>query len=185
MSQERLFIYLRERIEWAFNADGKSSALDGNNTVSSGFGSRCLVAPWVFSQTPFVQAVNKLDDHEKTLVKFVVGLTVEEKEVVNMMVPIWFAFYQKYLAFHRLNSSSFPKAQRLLEFALMNYKLSIAQKAPINNQQIMSAIGVSESKYSRDWKPRMLVMNSVIAEIEHVALNKVINCIDNQRRKHA
>lgn len=114
-----------------------------------------------------------------------VGLSVTEKELVNMMVPLWFAFYQQYQVFHRLNSSSVPKAQRLLEFALMNYKLSEAQQPLVNNTIIMQTIGLSESKFSRDWKPRMLIMKKVIAKTEHVALNKVINCIDKQRRKHA
>lgn len=186
MSQERLFIYLRERIDWAFSCSAKSSALDGNNIVSGVFGSKCLVPPWAFSQTPIVQAVNKLDDHEKTLVKFVVGLPVNQKDIVNMMVPLWFNFSKQYQVFHRLNSSTVPKAQRLLEFALMNYKLSEAQQLLVNNITIMKALDIKTSKvFSRDWTPRLRIMNDVIAEMEHVALKKVINCIDNQRRKHA
>lgn len=186
MSQERLFVYLRDRIEWAFSCDNKSSVLDGENIISAAFGSRCLVAPWAFSQTPIVQAVNKLDDNEKALVKFVIGLQVTEREMSNLLVPLWFAFYREYMVFHRLNSSSVPKAQRLLEFALMNYKLSVAQQPLVNSTDIKEAISIKDNKsFNRDWKPRLNVMNAVIAEMEHVALNKMANCIDNKRRKHA
>ena len=186
MSQERLFFYLRDRIEWAFSCDNKSSVLDGENIISAAFGSKCLVAPWAFSQTPVVQAVNKLDDHEKSLVKFVIGLQVTEEEMTNLLVPLWFAFYKEYLVFHRLNSATVPKAQRLLEFALMNYKLSIAQQPLVDNKKIKEAIGIKDNKsFGRDWAPRLIVMNTVIAEMEHVALNKVANYIDKKRRKHA
>jgi len=185
MQQEPFFVYLREKIDWAFSCDTKTNVLDAGNIVSSAFGSRCLVAPWAFSQTPIVQAVNQLDDHEKTLVKFVVGLSVTHEEIVQMMVPLWAAFYQEYLVFHRLNSSSVPKAQRLLEFALMNYQLSVADRPLVISKKIMEAIDVSESKYSRDWKPRLRVMSTVIAKIEHAALKKVARCINNKRQEYA
>lgn len=186
MSQEPLFVYLRASIDWAFSCDTKANVLDSGNIISSAFGSKCLVPPWAFSQTPFVHAVNKLDDHEKTLVKFVVGLQVTQEEIVHMMVPLWFAFYKQYQVYHRLNSETVPKAQRLLEFALMNYQLSIARLPLVNNKEIMKAIGIKDPKtFSRDWKPRLLIMSTVIAEMEHTALHKVANCIDNKRQKHA
>ncbi|MGK0269473.1 MAG: hypothetical protein ACI88H_000104 [Cocleimonas sp.] len=186
MSQERLFIYLRERIEWAFSCDNKSNALDGGNIIAASFGSKCLVPPWAFSQTPFVHAVNKLDDNEKALVKFVIGLQVTEREMSNLLVPLWFNFFQQYQVYHRLNSATVPKAQRLLEFALMNYKLSIAQQPSVSSKEIKQAISITDNKsFNRDWKPRLNVMHTVIAEMEHVALHKVVNCIDNERTKYA
>ena len=99
---------------------------------------------------------------------------------------MWLAFYKEYLVFHRLNAASVPKAQRLLEFALINYKLSVAQQPLIENKKIMHAISVNDSKtFRRDWKPRLIVMDAVIRQMEHTALNKVATTLDKKRKKHA
>lgn len=186
MSSERLYDYARERIEWAFSTDKNSSVLEGNNVVSSSSGSRCLLAPWAFSQTPIVHAVNKLTPDGKALVKFVAGVSVEHDDMLNLTLSVWASFYQAYLVFHRMNSASIPKAQNLIEFALINYQLSQARLPLLKSKDIMQAIGVHDSKtFSRDWKPRLNVMHSVIAEMEHSALEQVLNNIDNKRKKHA
>lgn len=186
MLSEQVCDYLRERIEWAFCTEVHSNVLDSNNVVSGGFGSKCLLPAWAFSQAPVVQAVNKLNKHEKTLVKFVVGLPVEHDEMVYLMVPVWAAFYQGYHAFKRMNATSLPKAQNLLEFALINYKLSVARQPLVKNKDMMLAIGVSDSKtFSRDWNPRLGVMHSVIQKMERDALELVLKSIDEKRKKHA
>lgn len=186
MSQERLFNFLRTQIDWAFSCDNKSCALEKNNVVSGIFGSKCLVPPWAFSQSRYVHAFNKLEPHEKTLVKLVVGLNVTSEDIVNLTVPLWFAFYKEYLVFHRLNSSSVPKAQHLLEFALINYKLSVAQQPLVATKTMMKAIGVKKATtFSRDWNPRLIVMNAVIRKMEHSALNKVASILNKKRKKYA
>lgn len=187
MLSERLCDYLRERIEWAFSTETHSNVLDGDNSSGSGgFGSKCLLPAWALSQTPIVQAVNKLSTHEKTLVKFVVGLDVSSDEILHLTVHLWAAFYQGYHVFKRLNSKSLPKAQNLLEFALINYKLSVARQPLVKSKDMMLAIGVSDSKtFSRDWKPRLVVMNSIIERMEGVALEQVLSTMDEKRKKHA
>jgi 4-hydroxyphenylpyruvate dioxygenase-like putative hemolysin len=186
MLAEQLYDYMRERIEWAFTNDTNSNVLESNNVVSSNSGSRCLLAPWAFSQTPIVQAVNKLNTNEKTLVKFIAGLDVEHGDMVNLTLSVWTNFYQAYLVFHRMNSITIPKAQNLIEFALINYKLSAVRLPLVKSKYIMQAIGVHDSKtFSRDWKPRLNVMNSVISEMEHSALEQVLSSIDEKRKKHA
>ena len=186
MSDERLYDYARERIEWAFTSDSNSNVLDSDNVVFSGFGSRCLLAPWAFAQIPVVQAVNRLNPHEQTLVKFIVGLSVNHEDMVKLTLSVWASFYQAYIVFHRMNSATIPKAQNLIEFALINYKLSKARLPLVKSKDIMVAIGIKDSKtFSRDWKPRLNVMNSVIAEMEHSALDQVLSSIDEKRINYA
>lgn len=183
-SREQLFEYLRERIEWAFTCDSKAGCFDEGSISGSTFGSKCLLAPWAFEQKPIVVAVNKLAPHERTLIRFVTGLNVCEADVSYLLVPIWAAFYSQYLAFHRLNSTSFTKAQRLIEYALVNYKLATAKQPILSNKFIMNAIDINDAKtFRRDWEPRLVIMKTVIASIERNALSLVLADIDSKRRK--
>ena len=186
VSQEQLLDYLRNQIEWAFCSETKRGVLCNNDVVSGVFQSMCLLPPWGFSQKPIVEAVNKLEEHKKILIRFVVGLHVTHEEGMVLYLFFWSMFYHDHLMYHRINLAGIPKAQRLLEFTLINYKLSIAKRPLLVRKEIMKQLEISPSSFSRDWRPRLDVMENIIAKVEHSALFEVLAAIDgNKRKSHA
>ncbi|NQY62873.1 MAG: hypothetical protein HRT38_03955 [Alteromonadaceae bacterium] len=182
-SQEIKLTFVRDLIEWGFSSETNSGVLNDNNVISGVFGSKCLLPPWAFSQKPVVQAVNQLDGYKKILLRFVVGLHVTHEEAMVLCVWLWTTFCHEYLREHRLNLASIPKAKRLLDFALINYKLSLAKQPLLVNKAIMKSLEISPSKFSRDWEPRFNVMKNIIAGIEHRALFEVLAVIDGRKGK--
>ncbi len=185
-SQDQLYQYMRERIAWAFDCDAKTGSLYSASEVNTGyFGSKCLLPPWAFSQTPVVVAVNALSPINKTLVFFSASLPVSKADLADLMVPLWFEFYKAYHVNRRLNGKTLPRAQRLLEWALIQYKTEIdGNQHPTKDKQIMQAIGVNDAKtYRRDWTPRLSIMKSIIAEKERAALSEVLSYVDQRREQ--
>lgn len=180
--REQVFQYLRNQIAWAFDCSQQVNHLhDVSDRGVASFGSKCLLAPWAFSQKPIVLGVNRLTSFDKTLLFFATSLPVSKQEITAFTVSLWFDFYHKYHVGRRLNSKSIPKAQRLLEYALIDYKNCLDGKPVTKDKVIMDSISVSDAKnFRRDWVPRLAIMKALIAQKERDALSQVLAFIDDR-----
>lgn len=182
-TREHLYHYLRTRIEDAFTCNSTTKGML-EESYGGGFGSKCPLPPWAFEQTPVVKAVNALSVAERTLLHFVVGITLKQEDISALLTKVYYVFYQQYHVYQRLNATSVPKAQSLVEYALINYRLSLCGAPVLAKKEIMKGIKVTDLKtYKRDWAPRLLIMNTVIGTMEREALEKVIKSIDEYKDK--
>lgn len=182
-SDQQIIEYLRDHIGWAFSSEGRTGSLYEQTSSTGSFGAKCPLPPWAFKQTPTVQAVKKLPLAQQTLVKFVAGVSLTQDDIGALLVDIYYRFYRLQLQQRRLNATSIPKAQRLVEYALINYKNLVARQPQCSKQEIMRAISINDPKsYRTDWQPRMTIMQAVIAEQETQALQLVLLAIDEHKR---
>ena len=179
------FQFMREQIAWAFDSDTKAGCLHEGSGGFAGFGSKCLLPPWAFTQKPFVVAVNKLSKNDKALLFFTTSLAISKTEMTNLMLALWFEFYKTYHVSRRMNGKTLPKAQRLLEWAFINYKNELDGKPQTKQKDIMEAIEVNDLKtFKRDWLPRLAIMKQLIASKEEAALSQVLSQMDDRRKQH-